>query len=59
MSSIFATIDDILKSKVALDPAKNPFMQGENFQDLENNPEAKAAFQEGVRQKQKDFNVTL
>ena len=59
MSSIFATIDDILKSKVALDPAKNPFMQGENFQDLENNPEAKAAFQEGVRQKQKDFNVKL
>ena len=59
MSSIFATIDDILKSKVALDPAKNPFMQGENFQDLENNPEAKAAFQEGIRQKQKDFNVKL
>ena len=59
MSSIFATIDDILKSKVGLDPAKNEFMQGENFQDLENNPEAKAAFQEGVRQKQKDFNVKL
>ena len=44
MSDFLATIDDILKSKVALDPAKNKFMQGENFQDLENNPEAKSEF---------------
>ncbi len=59
MADILATIDDILSSKVGLDPAKNTFMQGDNFQDLENNPEAKAAFQQDLRDKQKDFNIKL
>ena len=59
MADILATIDDILSSKVGLDPAKNTFMQGDNFQDLENNPEAKAAFQQDLRDKQKDFNLKL
>ena len=59
MANILATIDDILSSKVGLDPAKNTFMQGDNFQDLENNPEAKAAFQQDLRDKQEDFNLKL
>ena len=59
MANILATIDDILSSKVGLDPAKNTFMQGDNFQDLENNPEAKAEFQQDLRDKQKDFNLKL
>jgi hypothetical protein len=59
MADILATIDEILSSKVGLDPAKNTFMQGDNFQDLENNPEAKAAFQQDIRDKQKDFNLKL
>ena len=59
MADILATIDDILSSKVGLDPAKNTFMQGDNFQDLENNPEAKAEFQQDLRDKQKDFNLKL
>jgi len=59
MADILATIDDILSSKVGLDPAKNTFMQGDNFQDLENNPEAKAVFQQDLRDKQKDFNIKL
>mgnify|MGYP003140254556 FL=1 len=59
MANILATIDEILSSKVGLDPAKNTFMQGDNFQDLENNPEAKAAFEQDLRDKQKDFNLKL
>ena len=34
-------------------------MQGDNLQDLENNPEAKAEFQETLKNKQKDFNAKL
>lgn len=59
MADILATIDDILSSKVGLDPAKNTFMQGDNFQDLENNPEAKKEFQKNVKDKMADFNLKL
>ncbi len=59
MADILATIDDILSSKVGLDPAKNTFMQGDNFQDLENNPEAKEEFQKNVKDKMADFNLKL
>ena len=59
MVDILASIDEILQSPVGLDPAKNKFMQGDNFQDLENNPEAKAEFQETIKNKQKDFNAKL
>ena len=54
-----ASIDEVLKSKVGLDPSQNKFMQGDNFQDLENNPEAKAKFQQGVNDKMDAFNVKL